>query len=212
MLSEISFSLPLTGVLQYTGAVLTGLLLGMVLSRSDIASAKSMTEALKLQNPRILKTLLTALLTAVVLLPFLTKLSGPSVPGQVSSVPLLDRINFLPSPAAGAFWQSILAGAVTGVGLFLSGRTLLSAFAAVGKGELHALWFLAGAGSVVWLFDEWDIDPGKWISQFDFSTGSLPVRSGWNFFDPQMFCFWVTVFLAGVLVMVYFSTLGKKEK
>lgn len=213
MLDDISFALPLTGVVKYTGAVTAGLLLGMVLSRSDMASAKSVTDALKFQNSRILKTLLTALLTAILLLPFLAKLSGLPIPEGLRSLPLLDRISFLPSPVSGAFWQSVLAGAVTGIGLFLSGRTLLSSLAAVGKGEIHALWFLAGAGAAVWLFDEWDIEPDKWIKKFDFSTGSLPVRSGWNFFDPQMFCFWVTLFIAGVLLMVYFSSLsGKKEK
>ena len=81
------------------------------------------------------------------------------------------------------------------------------------KGEIHALWFIVGAGAAVWIFDECDIEPDKWIKKFDFSTGSLPVRSGWNFFDPQMFCFWVTVFIAGVLMMVYISSLlSRKEK
>lgn len=149
MLDDISFSLPLTGIVKYSGAVLAGLFLGMTLSRSGMASVKDMISGLKLQNTRILKTLVTALLTAILLMPLFTRLCGlPD--GADIIMPGLDRITFLPSPVPGGFWQSILAGALAGTGLFLSGRTLLSSFAAVGKGELHALWFIAGAGGIIY--------------------------------------------------------------
>ena len=211
MLDHISFSLPLTGIVKYSGAVLTGLFLGMTLSRSGMASVKDMTDGLKLQNTKLLKTLVTALLTAVLLMPLFTKLCG--LPGGVDTVPGLNRITFLPSPVSGGFWQSIFAGAIAGMGLFLSGRTLLSSFAAVGKGEIHALWFIAGAGGIIWLFDECDIVPHKWIAKIDFSTGSLAVKTGWGFFDPEMPAFWVTVFIAVVWLMIYFSSFfrGKGE-
>lgn len=210
MLDDISFSLPLTGIVKYSGAVLAGLFLGMTLSRSGMASVKDMTAGLKLQNTRILKTLVTALLTAVLLLPFFAKLYG--LPGGVDSVPGLERVTLLPSPASGGFWQSILAGALAGTGLFLSGRTLLSSFAAVGKGELHALWFIAGAGGIIWLLDECDINLKKWISKIDFSTGSLAVKNGWDFFDPEMPAFWVTVFIAAVWLMIYFSSFFRAKQ
>ena len=212
MLDDISFSLPLTGIVKYSGAVLTGMFLGMVLSRSGMASVKDMTDGLKLQNSRLLKTVLTALLTGILVIPFLARLRGLPVPDEISALPLLDKVTFLPSPVSGGFWQSIFAGALAGIGLFLSGRTLLSSFAAVGKGEFHALWFIAGAAATVWAFDEFDIEPAKWIAKFDFSTGSLPVKTGWGFFDPQMFSFWVTVFIAGVLLMVYISSFFKRKE
>ena len=211
MLDNISFSLPLTGIVKYSGAVLTGLFLGMTLSRSGMASVKDTVDGLKLQNTRLLKTLVTALLTAVLLMPLFTKLCG--LPGGVDSVPGLDRVTLLPPPVSGGFWQSIFAGALAGTGLFLSGRTFLASFAAVGKGELHALWFIAGAGGIIWLFDECDIKPHKWIGKIDFSTGSLAVKTGWGFFDPEMPAFWVTVFIAAVWLMIYFSSFfrGKGE-
>ena len=209
MLDDISFSLPLTGIVKYSGAVLAGLFLGMTLSRSGLSSVKDVTESLKLQNTRILKTLVTALLTAVLLMPFFARMYG--LPEAVNALPGLNKVTFLPSPVSGGFWQSIFAGALAGTGLFLSGRTLLSSFAAVGKGELHALWFIAGAGGVIWLFDECDILLHKKIAKFDFAAGSLPAGTGWDFFDPQMPSFWVTVFIAGVLLMIYFSSLFKSK-
>ena len=204
MLDDLSFSLPLTGIVKYSGAVLCGLFLGMILSRSGMASVKDMINGLKLQNTRILKTLVTALLCAVLLMPLFSQLYG--LPGGAGNLPGLDRITFLPSPVSGGFWQSIFAGALAGTGLFLSGRTLLSSFAAVGKGELHALWFIAGAGGIIYLFDECDIELHKWIGKFDFSTGSLAVKNGWGFFDPEMPAFWVTVFIAAVWLMIYLSS------
>ena len=204
MLDNISFSLPLTGIVKYSGAVLCGLFLGMILSRSGMASVKDMINGLKLQNTRILKTLVTALLAAVLLMPLFSQLYG--LPGGAGNLPGLDRITFLPSPVSGGVWQSIFAGALAGTGLFLSGRTLLSSFAAVGKGELHALWFIAGAGGIIWLFDECDVELHKWISKIDFSTGSLAVKTGWGFFDPEMPAFWVTVFIAAVWLMIYLSS------
>ena len=204
MLDDISFSLPLTGIVKYSGAVLAGLFLGMTLSRSGMASVKDMINGLKLQNTRILKTLVTALLSAVLLMPLFSQLYG--LPGGAGNLPGLNRITFLPSPVSGGFWQSIFAGALAGTGLFLSGRTLLSSFAAVGKGELHALWFIAGAGGIIYLFDECDIELHKWIGKIDFATGSLAVKTGWGFFDPEMPAFWVTVFIAAVWLMIYLSS------
>ena len=204
MLDDISFSLPLTGIVKYSGAVLAGLFLGMTLSRSGMASVKDMISGLKLQNTRILKTLVTALLTAILLMPLFTRLCG--LPDGADIMPGLDRITFLPSPVPGGFWQSILAGALAGTGLFLSGRTLLSSFAAVGKGELHALWFIAGAGGIICLFDECDIELHKWIGKIDFATGSLAVKIGLGFFDPEMPAFWVTVFIAAVWLVIYLSS------
>ena len=210
MLDDISFSLPLTGIVKYSGAVLCGLFLGIILSRSGMASVKDMINGLKLQNTRILKTLVTALLSAVLLIPLFSQLYG--LPGGAGNLPGLNRITFLPSPVSGGFWQSIFAGALAGTGLFLSGRTLLSSLAAVGKGEFHALAFLAGAVGTVLVFDECDLVPAKWFKKFDFSTGILPSRTGFSFFDPEMFCFWVTVFLAAVLAMVYISSFFSKKE
>ena len=44
------------------------------------------------------------------------------------------------------------------------------------------------------------------IVKIDFSTGSLAVKNGWDFFDPEMPAFWVTVFIAAVWLMIYLSS------
>ena len=87
MLDDISFSLPLAGAVKYTGALFSGMLLGMVLSRSGMASEKQMTASLMLRDTRILKTLLTALLTAILVMPFLAKLKGLPIPDEIASLP-----------------------------------------------------------------------------------------------------------------------------
>ena len=212
MLENLSSTLPLTGAGQYAAAAAAGLLLGMVLSRSGLASQKAVVNALMLKDSRILKTLLTALITAIIALPFLAKISRIPVPEELDLIHIAKSLKLLPPPVPGDFWQSLIAGMLTGIGLFLSGRTLLSSLSAVGRGELHALTFLAGAAGTVLLFDECDLKPEQWFKKFDFPTGMLPTKTGFDFFDPEMFCFWITVFLGAVLVMIYISSFFSKKE
>ena len=212
MFDDLNCTLPLTGAGQYITAVLTGMLLGAVLNLINLASQKAVINALMLKDKKILKTILTALITAIIALPFLTEIKRIPVPEELDLLHIAKSLKLFPPPAPGDFWQSLIAGALTGTGLFLSGRTLLSSLAAVGKGEFHALAFLAGAVGTVLVFDECDFVPAKWFKKFDFSTGILPSRTGFSFFDPEMFCFWVTVFLAAVLAMVYISSFFSKKE
>ena len=212
MFDSLTCTLPLTGAMQYATAILTGMLLGAVLSHSGLASQKTVVNALMLKDKRILKMLLTALITAIIALPFLTEIKRMPVPEELNLLHIAKSLKLFPPPAPADFWQSLIAGALTGTGLFLSGRTLLSSLAAVGKGEFHALAFLAGAAGTIFIFDECDLTPAKWFKKFDFSTGILPSRSGFDFFDPEMFCFWITVFLASILAMIYVSSFFSKKE
>lgn len=193
MMDDLSFSLPLTGIVQYSAAGAAGLLLGVILTRSGLASAKDLKEALLLKNGRILQVLSGAFLAALLFLPFLREIRTPAAaPG-------------------GDFWQCLLGGALCGVGLFLAGRTPLTALAGVFKGELNALFFLAGAAGTVWLFDEMDLSPRKFLAGHDFSTGSLATTKGCGFFDPETPAFWIVCAVALLFLMMYFisSSAGK---
>lgn len=186
MMEHFSFSLPLTGVVQYSASLLAGLLVGVIFVRSGLASSAESKLALQLKNGRILQTLLGAFLAALLLLPLLREFRTP-VPA-----------------AGGEFWQCLLGGALCGAGLFFAGRTPLTALAGVFKGELSALLFLASAAGTVWLFDEMDISPRKWIAGHDFSTGNLSAASGWKFFDPATPALWIAAGTAVLLILVYF--------
>ena len=184
--------LPLSGYQLYAAAVLGGLLLGVVLARSGAAASEKVRQNLVFQDLRILRTLTCAMLTAILLHPLAAKYVSAG------------------TPESGYFWCCIIGGALAGTGLFLSGRTPLSALAGLGTGELHALWFLAGSAAFILAYDEWDPEFEKFLKARDFAVGSFSCPDGAAFFSFSNPGLWVACVLALLFIALCFAS--RKEQ
>ena len=118
---------------------------------------------------------------------------------------------FFSSPAAlrGQFWQTLLGGVLCGLGAALSGRTFFTALSAPGRGEFHAVWFLAGAAAMFHLSERYGLFPVKVLAKHDFPTGSLCRRTGSNFFSPDNPALWI---LAAAIVLYLLLPLLVRKK
>ncbi len=184
---------PLSLAPNYKIAVglLSGMILGFLLVKSDLAWRDSWLEFFQLRSGRIIKTLLMAIILGSIFF-FLARNAG------------IVHIQVRP----GYFWTSLLGGAISGLGAALAGLVPITAVASFATGKIYALAALVGMLLAIpvmhWTRGILAIFVENWAV-------ALPGASrATEFFDVANPAIWVCAIGAALLALVHY-TLGSGD-
>ena len=184
--------LALQGNYRLAGALLFGMLVGLVLAKLRLNDRAAVRDMLTLRDFTLLKTFLLALGAGVVVFVLFRKAGLV----QQQSVP-------------GTFWGSLSGGVLAGIGLGIAGLTPLTALAALGSGRLYALWVLAGMLLAVPVAQWVKAHLGELITRFGAPMASSlePTGGLWAWNSPPLWIFAICLVLALIL---HIADRGKK--
>ncbi len=112
---------------KLAAAIIVGMAFGFVFIKSDLAWPKSLLEAFRLRNGRIIKTVLLTLAAGAVLFYCARRLG-------------LAEVRVRPS----YFWGSLLGGVIAGIGMVLCAMTPMTALSCLATGRFYAIWPIVG--------------------------------------------------------------------
>lgn len=184
--------LDLPATYKLAAAIVMGMAFGFVLVKSDLAWPKSIMDALRLRNGRIIKTLLLALGAGAVLF-FYAR--------QAGMVEVHVRTSYL--------WGSIFGGIFCGAGLVLAAMTPVTIVVNFAAGRYYAFWALVG---MILAYPALNT-VSHWLLKTVFRL-SEPVTSPltpMDFFAPDNPALYVAAIMAFLLLLVHF-TVGDPEE